>query len=167
MSMQNLEKVERPGTHEKSDAMLTEARVILPGAQALLGFQLAIVLTDAFEKLQPTVKSIHGGALLLICLSVLLLMAPAAYHRIVYAGEDSAQFHRVGSWLVTTATVPLALGLAADVFVVGTKIWSSTCAAMLASLLSLIFLSVAWYVVPFVVRAVKKSHSYNRNRLPA
>lgn len=29
--------------HEKIDQMLTEARVILPGAQALLGFQLAVM----------------------------------------------------------------------------------------------------------------------------
>jgi hypothetical protein len=32
--------------------MLTEARVILPGAQALLGFRLAIVLTDTLKKRQ-------------------------------------------------------------------------------------------------------------------
>ena len=37
--------------HSRIEQMLTEARVILPGAQALLGFQLAIVLTDTFEKL--------------------------------------------------------------------------------------------------------------------
>ena len=37
--------------HTRIEQMLTEARVILPGAQALLGFQLAIVLTDTFEKL--------------------------------------------------------------------------------------------------------------------
>jgi hypothetical protein len=35
--------------HTRIEQMLTEARVILPGAQALLGFQLAIVLTDTFE----------------------------------------------------------------------------------------------------------------------
>jgi len=34
---------------KKIDQMLTEARVILPGAQALLGFQLAVILTQAFE----------------------------------------------------------------------------------------------------------------------
>ncbi len=122
MSRNDLEKVEDPGLHQKIDAMLTEARIILPGAQALLGFQLAIVLTEAFERLEPAMKSVHGIALLLVCLSVLLLMSPAAYHRIVYAGEDSAQFHKVGSWLVTLSTIPLALGLAADVFVVATKI---------------------------------------------
>jgi hypothetical protein len=37
--------------HARIEQMLTEARVILPGAQALLGFQLVIVLSNAFEKL--------------------------------------------------------------------------------------------------------------------
>jgi hypothetical protein len=101
---------------------LTEARVILPGSQALLGFQLSIVLTQAFERLPPTVKLVHGAALLFVALSIILLMAPAAYHRIVYKGEDSEEFHRIGSRFVSYSTIPLALGLAADVFVVGTKI---------------------------------------------
>src|SRR3954447_11430266 len=37
--------------HNRIEQMLTEARVILPGAQALLGFQLIIVLSSVFEKL--------------------------------------------------------------------------------------------------------------------
>jgi hypothetical protein len=156
MAAQDLKHIEDPGLHEKIDTMLTEARVILPGAQALLGFQLAIVLTEAFDKLTPHAKSLHGGALLLVCLSALLLMAPAAYHRIVYAGEDSIQFHKIGSWLVTISTVPLAIGLATDVYVVGTKIWSSTGAAVATALFSLIFLVAAWHIVPLVARALKK-----------
>jgi hypothetical protein len=28
-------------------------------------------------------------------------MAPAAYHRIVYKGEDSEEFHRIGSRFVS------------------------------------------------------------------
>ena len=42
---------------------LTEARVILPGAQALLGFQLSVVLTQAFEKLPVSSQIAHGMAL--------------------------------------------------------------------------------------------------------
>jgi Family of unknown function (DUF6328) len=167
MSKNDLEKVEDPGLHQKIDAMLTEARIILPGAQALLGFQLAIVLTEAFEKLESPVKSIHGIALLLVCLSVLLLMSPAAYHRIVYAGQDSAQFHKVGSWLVTLSTVPLAFGLAADVFVVATKIWPSTDAAVMAGVFSLLFLVVCWHFVPLVARAMKKPALRTNNRVRA
>jgi hypothetical protein len=160
MSSQSPEKIEDPGLHEKIDALLTEARVILPGAQALLGFQLAIVLTDAFGNLDTHLKSLHGTALLLVCLSMLLLMAPAAYHRIVYAGEDSPDFHKFGSWLVTISTGPLALGLSVDVFVVGTKMWPSTAAAMLSAFISLLFLVLAWHVVPLVARMTK-------NRQPA
>jgi hypothetical protein len=167
MSRNELEKVEDPGLHQKIDAMLTEARIILPGAQALLGFQLAIVLSEAFEKLDPAVKSVHGIALLLVCLSVLLLMSPAAYHRIVYAGQDSAQFHKVGSWLVTLSTIPLALGLAADVFVVATKIWPSTDAPVIAGLFSLVFLVICWHLLPLVVRATKKPAMRTNNRVPA
>jgi hypothetical protein len=63
--------------------VLTEARMVLPGAQALLGFQLAIVISASFETLPNGVKSIHGAALLLVALSIVLLMAPAAYHRMV------------------------------------------------------------------------------------
>jgi hypothetical protein len=40
----------------KIDHMLTEARVVLPGAQALLGFQLIAVLTKPFEQLPPALK---------------------------------------------------------------------------------------------------------------
>jgi hypothetical protein len=35
----------------KIEYVLTEVRVVLPGVQALLGFQLVIVLTRAFEDL--------------------------------------------------------------------------------------------------------------------
>ena len=35
----------------KIEQMLTEARVVIPGAQALLGFQLIAVLTKAFADL--------------------------------------------------------------------------------------------------------------------
>src|SRR5712672_57448 len=98
------DEVEQTELHEKIDAMLTEARVILPGAQALLGFQLAIVLTEAFEKLPLPVKLTHGAALIFVALSTVLLIAPAAYHRIVYAGEDSDAFHRIGSRFVTWST---------------------------------------------------------------
>jgi uncharacterized protein DUF6328 len=92
---------EETGLHEKIDQMLTEARVILPGSQALLGFQLAIVLTQAFEKLPAAIKIVHGAALICVALSIVLLMAPAAYHRIVYKGEGSEEFHRIGSGFVT------------------------------------------------------------------
>jgi hypothetical protein len=81
----------------KIEQMLTEARVILPGAQALFGFQLAIVFTRSFSDLPAVSMIVHAASLLLVTLTVVLLMAPAAYHRLVNAGEASADMYRVGS----------------------------------------------------------------------
>ena len=69
--------------------MLIEARTILPGAQALLGFQLTVVMTEAFERLGQSEKFTHVAALILMAITVVLLMTPPALHRIVYAGEES------------------------------------------------------------------------------
>ena len=152
MTERQREDMEDPGLHEKIDQMLTEARVILPGAQALLGFQLAIVLTEAFDKLPPTMKLAHGMALIFVVLTIIFLMAPAAYHRIVYTGEDSEAFCRIGSRFVIASTVPLALGLATDVFVVGTRIIASTIGALLVSIAVVAMLIGLWHCLPLLAR---------------
>jgi len=156
MNARHNDEFEKPALHEKIDQMLTEARVILPGAQALLGFQLAIVLTEAFEKLPLEIKLMHGAALILVAVSIVFLMAPAAYHRIVYGGEDSEEFHRIGSIFVTWSTIPLALGMSADVFVVGTKIVSSVMASgIIASAVAALLIGL-WHGLPLVARRKKR-----------
>jgi len=153
--MTAMQRNERENTplHTKIEQMLTEARVILPGAQALLGFQLAIVITQSFEKLPPLSQAMHALSLGLVALTVILLMAPAAYHRIVYAGEDAAEFHRTGSILVTAATVPLALGMSVDLFVVMAKIAGIEAGAIIA-VLALVGFVALWHVYPAVRRGL-------------
>src|SRR6185312_2489668 len=151
-AMQRNEREKTP-LHNKIEQMLTEARVILPGAQALLGFQLAIILTQSFEKLPPLSQAIHALSLGFVALTVILLMAPAAYHRIVYAGEDTAEFHRTGSILVTAATVPLALGMSTDLFVVMAKIAGTEAGGVIAALALVGFIAL-WHVYPAVRRGL-------------
>ena len=151
-AMQRNEREKTP-LYNKIEQMLTEARVILPGAQALLGFQLAIIVTQSFEKLPRVSQAVHAVSLGLVALTVILLMAPAAYHRIVYAGEDTAEFHRTGSILVTAATVPLALGMSADLFVVMAKIAGTEAGAIIAASALVGFVAL-WYVYPALRRGV-------------
>ena len=80
----------------KIEQMLTEARVILPGAQALIGFQLTVTLTRSFEQLPHHIRLVHVVALCCVAFAVILLMTPAALHRISFAGEDAATFLRLG-----------------------------------------------------------------------
>jgi len=136
----------------KIDEMLTEARVVLPGAQALLGFQLTVVLTRTFEQLPAASKLVHAAALMLVALAVILLMAPAAFHRIAFRGEDSEDFHRIGSRFVVAATLPLAMGIAGDLYVAVGKIAEKNVFGIAAALAAMIVLAALWYVQPYLLR---------------
>lgn len=162
-AMTDGQRHERPRTplHVKIDQLLTEARMVLPGAQALFGFQLSIVLTRAFEQLPAASRVAHAVSIAFVALAVMLLMAPAAYHRIVYAGEDSEDMHRTGSVLVTAATLPLAIGLAVDIYVVMAKIADSAAAGLVAGAAALLLLLGLWHGYPLAVAATRE-----RSRAP-
>jgi hypothetical protein len=132
--------------------MLTEARVVLPGVQALLGFQLVSVLTEAFDKLPMSSKLLHAASLACITIAVVLLMAPAAYHRIVFAGQDTEEVHAVGSRFIALATIPLALGIAGDIYVVLAKITASATIAALIAGAALLLLVGLWHIFPAIAR---------------
>jgi hypothetical protein len=108
---------------DKIKEVLIEARMVLPGAQALLGFQFVVVLVEGFDELPLSLKYVHLASLFSIALCTVLLIAPAAYHRIVNRGEDSEEFLQFASKIVLAAMVPLAFGMAADLLIV---IWVVT-----------------------------------------
>jgi hypothetical protein len=112
------EKMEKTPLEQRIIQVLTEARVVLPGAQALLGFQLAMVLMEPFSDLPSAAKVVHLVSLGFVALATIVLMAPAAYHRIVERGEDTERFHTFASKMVLAALALLAPGFAGDLYVV-------------------------------------------------
>lgn len=143
----------------KIEQLLTEARVIIPGAQALLGFQLIATLAKPFENLPAGWQYLHALALTAIALSVLLLMTPAALHRIAFKGEDNVRFFAIGSGFVIAAAFPLALGLAADVAIVFHRATQNESIARLVGYLSLGLLLACWYGFPLIQRAREAARS--------
>jgi hypothetical protein len=137
----------------KIEQMLTEARVIIPGCQALLGFQLVAMLTRAFDELPQHAKIMHAAGLCCVTIATILLMTPAALHRQSFGGNDSEQFLRLGSAFVIAASLPLALGIAADVYVVFLKITHSTAITLTASVTLLLAMLLLWYLYPMWLRA--------------
>ena len=134
-------KEEREKLSNRIKHVLTECRVVLPGSQALLGFQFVVILTESFDKLTPLSKYIHLAALGLNALTIVLLITPAAYHRMVERGEETEHFHHFASKVLVAALVPLALALAADVYVVVQKVTESQLVSVVSAL---VILAVFW-----------------------
>lgn len=82
----------------------------------------------------------------------MLLIAPAAYHRIVYNGEASPDFLTVGGRFLTAATAALALGIATDLYVVIGKIAESETVGAIAGALTFLVLIAMWHVSPVILR---------------
>ena len=140
---------------EKIKTLQTEIRVILPGVQALLGFQFIAFLTDAFERLAPAVKLLHLGSLLLVALSTILLMAPAAYHRLVAGGEARADVDRFGSNAMLASLVPLALGVSGEIAVAMMIVAKSPGAALAGGAVALSLFIGLWLAYPLLARATR------------
>jgi uncharacterized protein DUF6328 len=136
---------ENPKLTEKVKEVLVEARMVLPGAQALLGFQFIIVLMHGFDVMPAVLKYIHFGSLAAIAVSTILLIMPAAYHRIIYGGEDSEKFVDQAAHLLLWAMGFLALGVSGDFLVVCYRVTNSMQLSLAVALVLLAFFYGLWF----------------------
>src|SRR6267378_5263115 len=97
--------------------LLEECRMVLPGIQALFGFQLIAVFNQGFdEKLTRGAQMVHLLALFLTALAMALVMTPAALHRLVEPNSVSQRFVWMASKMVLAGIVPGAALLAVFVW---------------------------------------------------
>ena len=140
---------EQPQQTEKiAQEAIDEARMVLPGIQALFGFQLIAIFNQKFETLSDFDQRLHFLALLFISLSIALIMTPAAYHRQVEPGTVSKFFVSLASVLIAVAMLPLMMGLCLEVYLVGHIILHDMrSSAIIAIVLFVIFVAL-WYDSP-------------------
>src|SRR5207253_8978030 len=99
--------------------VLEECRTVVPGMQALFGFQLIAVFSTSFkEDLSQAERVLHLAALLLVAIAIALVMAPAALHRQSEPMSVSRGFIATSSRLLMASMVPLAAGICLDVYVI-------------------------------------------------
>ena len=97
-------KVHRETLEEEATHVTDEARMVLPGVQAVLGFQLVAVFNQRFQEfVQRPSNACTSSAFLLVALAMGLMMTPAAYHRQVERGRVSRRFINLSSNLLTFA----------------------------------------------------------------
>src|SRR3954454_6486380 len=101
-------KKEKVSLDSAAGHLLEECRMVLPGIQALFGFQLIAVFNDGFgEKLTSGQQQLHFLALFLVALAAGLVMPPAAIHRQTQQRAVSERFVWLSSWLLLLSMYPL------------------------------------------------------------
>lgn len=138
--------------HERVSQVMTEARVVLPGAQAMLGFQFITFFENSFEDLPLYVRAVHLGCASLIALTVVLLMTPAAFHRVAEGGEESERLVRIAGRCVVGAMLPLAMGISGDFFVIIMKITHDLAIAIPAGAVTLLVFLSLWFGYTYLRR---------------
>jgi hypothetical protein len=132
--------------------LLEECRMVLPGIQALFGFQLIAVFSDGFHReLTINQQRLHVGAVLCVVVAIALVMAPAAIHRRREQRSVSSRFLSVSSALLMFGMIPLAIGTVLDVYLVAIAVlhdaFIAGCAATIAAAA---FIGLWWFLPTFL-----------------
>jgi len=129
--------------------------MVLPGIQALFGFQLIAVFNMGFDaKLSPSDRHLHLLAIALVAIAVAIIMTPAALHRQRGPYYVSDTFVRVSNRLLLWSMAPLALGITVDFYLICKIIVGGAMVVVLAAALFLLFIGL-WFVLPRARRLQK------------
>jgi hypothetical protein len=140
---------ERQPLADITKQILEECRMVLPGIQALFGFQLVAVFNKPFwDMLTDVDRYLHLAAMLGVAVSVALVMAPAAYHRQCHLDTLTRRFIMVSSRLLLLAMIPLLAGICIDSYLIASMILKHRAAAVaVAVALGVVFVFL-WFILP-------------------
>ncbi len=142
------EKREALSLSKAAEYLLDECRMVLPGLQALFGFQLIAVFSAGFEsKLSANQRLMHLAAIGLSAIAVAFIMTPAALHRQRGSTEVTESFIRISSRLLLCSMVPLALSISIDFYLVSRAITQQRLVLFTVGVLLIVF-AVMWFVLP-------------------
>ena len=146
MKSDNVEKIP---LSEAVTHILEECRMVLPGIQALFGFQLIVVFNPTFaEKLSVTERGLHLTAIGLIIVAIAMVMAPAAYHRQRDPQSISENFVFIATRLLLYAMFPLIIALGLEFFLIARVITNSLALSIVLAIVLLGIFSTLWFLLP-------------------
>ena len=131
--------------------LLNELRVALPGVQVLFAFLLAVPFASGWQKVTSVQKDAYMVALLSALAGSVFLIAPSAWHRILFRNRDKEQLLKASNVFAVVGVLFVAIGMSASVFLVSDVIYDDRTATIVTALAALLF-STIWFVLPLLRR---------------
>jgi hypothetical protein len=131
-----------------AEYLLDECRMVLPGIQALFGFQLIAVFSPGFDqKLGHREQCEHFLAIGFVAVAVAMIMTPAALHRQSGARQVTARFLRLSNRLLMWSMFPLAVSICVEFYLIARVIVGRPLVSWLTAALCGIFI-LLWLILP-------------------
>lgn len=127
--------------------LLQELRVAQNGVQILFAFLLTVVFSAQFNGLGTFERGVYLTALLSAAVAASLIIAPVAYHRILFRQGEKPNIVRTSHWM---ATAGMAFLLVAMVFSVllATDVVLERGVAILISAVAAVWFVMLWFALP-------------------
>ena len=144
------------GAQERLDRelmeLLNELRVTIPGVQVLFAFLLTVPFSQRFEQLSDRTVDIYFAAVLTSAVASILLIAPAAHHRLRFRDRAKEQMIRTANLMALLGMGSLALALGLAVYVVADLVYGGGNARLAAAVVSGAA-ALIWFVLPHFYRS--------------
>jgi hypothetical protein len=127
--------------------LLQELRVAGLGVQVLFGFLLAIPFTNRFDRLSTGQRDLYVTTLLLAALAAALLLAPVAFHRILFREGRKEFLVRAANVLAIAGLASVALAVSGTVDLVLGYVLSGGAALVITAALLVLFAGL-WFAFP-------------------
>ena len=131
--------------------LLQELRVAQAGVQFLFGFLLAVTFTAQYERASGYQQVVHLVAVLFATVSVALLAAPAAWHRVLFRQGQRKRIVEVANVLAVTGMACLAVAMTATVLLL-TDVVIGRWGSVVISVVTAAVFGLLWFVMPSRIR---------------
>jgi hypothetical protein len=112
--------------------LLEELRSLIPGAEVLFGFLLAIRFTGQFGELTTLQENVYFVTLLATATALVMLLAPAAFHRLRFREGDKELMLRKGNREAIAGTAAIGIAFTGVLFLVTDLVFSIPVAIVVA-----------------------------------
>jgi Family of unknown function (DUF6328) len=127
--------------------LLQELRVAETGVQILFAFMLSIAFQQRFQTLDDVQRTIYVITLLFCTVAIALLVAPVAFHRLVFRQGLKDELVKITNALALGGTSFLLLAVLSGVLLILDYVVGRAFAAVVTSVLAVLFVSL-WLVLP-------------------
>lgn len=127
--------------------LLNEVRVAMPGVQILFGFLLSVPFQMRFDRITDFQRMTYFVTLLAAATATAFLVAPTAYHRIMFRRRDKPALVETSSAYVIAALVSLALAMVGAVMLVTDVLFESATVAVTVAGVALLY-GTLWFAFP-------------------